>query len=182
MRAGCIAGQDRTFGRTRNKKMKGYLITAGAVFAADAASKAYIRKNVPEGREPVQLGNSGISIQHLENPGFAGGRCGKKPEEVQAFAAGSMAVLLPAWLLMLARPGHGLSKAGWSLTLGGGLGNLADRMLRGTVTDFIRIPSLKPEAVGRIVFNGADAAICAGLALNVVSYLADNSESSRKQK
>lgn len=162
--------------------MKGYLITAAAVTAADAVSKAYVRKNIPEGRTPVQLGKSPVSIQHMENPGFAGGRCGKKPEEVRAFAAGSMAVLLPSYLFMLARPGHRLSKAGWSLTLGGGLGNLADRLLRGTVTDFIRIPSLKPEMAGRIVFNGADAAILAGLMLNVISCLADNPSGDRKHK
>lgn len=161
--------------------MKGYLITAAAVTCVDAASKAYIRKNVPEGRAPVQLGRSPFSIQHMENPGFAGGRYGKKPDEVRAFAAGSMAVLIPSYLLMLVRPGHGLSKAGWSLTVGGGLGNLADRMLRGTVTDFIRVPGLKPDIAGRVVFNGADAAIFSGLILNVISYLSDHSAGDGKK-
>ena len=56
--------------------------------------------------------------------------------------------------------------AGLMLMLGGALGNLADRLLTGTVTDMIELLFVRFA-----VFNVADACLTAGCALMIVSLL-----------
>ena len=55
----------------------------------------------------------------------------------------------------------------FALILGGGIANLADRIFRGCVVDFIRIP-LWPTT-----FNFADVAITVGVSLMVFSVIED---------
>ena len=57
-----------------------------------------------------------------------------------------------------------LFRAGLWLIVGGGLGNLYDRIAYGYVVDFIRL-----DFVRFAVFNAADVFICAGAALAVIS-------------
>jgi len=57
--------------------------------------------------------------------------------------------------------------APFSLILGGGIANLADRIFRGCVVDFVRIP-LWPAT-----FNLADLAITIGVSLMVFSVIED---------
>ena len=49
-----------------------------------------------------------------------------------------------------------------ALVLGGAVGNFGDRLIRGHVIDFIRVPYWP-------VFNVADVAVCAGMGLLVLS-------------
>ena len=68
---------------------------------------------------------------------------------------------LTGWLV--ARPdAPRLLRAGLWLVVGGGLGNLYDRLARGAVTDFIELAFVRFA-----VFNVADVCICAGAALAV---------------
>ena len=54
---------------------------------------------------------------------------------------------------------------GWAFILGGGLGNMVDRLSRGCVVDFIQTVSFWPS------FNIADAAISLGVGILVFSLL-----------
>ena len=66
------------------------------------------------------------------------------------------------WLIV--RPdAPGLFRAGLWLIVGGGLGNLYDRLATGGVIDFI-----EPLFVRFAVFNVADVCICVGAALAVI--------------
>jgi signal peptidase II len=65
---------------------------------------------------------------------------------------------LIVWVLSRRRIPNPLERAAGAVLLGGGLGNLLDRLVRGHVIDFIHI-SYWP------VFNVADIAICLGIGL-----------------
>ena len=67
-----------------------------------------------------------------------------------------------------------LERAGLWLIIGGGLGNLFDRLCYGNVIDFIRL-----DFVRFAIFNVADIFVCTGAALVVLSVLI--SESGRKK-
>jgi signal peptidase II len=60
--------------------------------------------------------------------------------------------------------------SGLTLVFGGALGNLIDRIFRGTVTDFIQVFIGSYEFPS---FNVADSAITVGAALLVLELLAD---------
>jgi len=72
----------------------------------------------------------------------------------------SMTLLFVAWLVLCKRDLHKGPLVGLTLILGGGIGNLIDRMLYGSVTDFLWLSfgSLKTG-----IFNVADLAIVAGV-------------------
>lgn len=57
-------------------------------------------------------------------------------------------------------------KLAWGLVLGGSLGNLADRIFRGYVVDFISV-----DFVNFAVFNIADAAVNIGVVMLIISLL-----------
>lgn len=80
------------------------------------------------------------------------------------------AVLIAAltlWLLL--RPEEpGLFRCGLWLIVGGGLGNLYDRLIYGYVIDFF-----ETAFVRFAIFNVADACICIGAALAVLGLLAE---------
>ena len=106
----------------------------------------------------------------MRNKGVAFGLGG----DISAVLIGATIVLLVGLLVFLAFRGGG----GWlvwlpaALLLGGALGNLADRVRDGAVTDFIDLP-LWPT------FNLADVAITAGVLLLLLDV--ERSESKRKR-
>jgi signal peptidase II len=57
-----------------------------------------------------------------------------------------------------------LTRLGLSLTLGGAIGNLIDRLQYGTVTDFVSVGNFA-------VFNVADASISVGVVLMAIDFL-----------
>ncbi len=84
----------------------------------------------------------------------------------QSLALTLLTALLIAGVVgwLLARPGASrLARAGLWLIVGGGLGNLYDRLAAGGVTDFLDLAFVRFA-----VFNVADVCICAGAALVVL--------------
>lgn len=67
---------------------------------------------------------------------------------------------------------------GTSLAVGGGIGNMIDRIAYGTVVDFIDFCAL-PE-IWMWIFNGADSFVCVGAALLVIYYITDFAATSVK--
>ena len=87
----------------------------------------------------------------------------------QTLALSLLSALLIAGVLawLLARPQEPpLLRTGLWLIVGGGLGDLFDRVLHGSVVDFIEL-----DFVRFAVFNIADVCICAGAALAVAGLL-----------
>lgn len=87
----------------------------------------------------------------------------------------TLLLLVLLTLYLLRHPENpSLERAGLWLIIGGGLGNLWDRLLYGSVIDFIRL-----DFVNFAVFNVADICICIGAALVVLSVVI--SETRRKK-
>ena len=83
------------------------------------------------------------------------------------------------WLRRLPAKGQGMLAAGLSLIVGGALGNVIDRVLRGHVIDFIRV-HYHDHAFP--AFNVADSAITIGAALIVLDNLLELDRLRAKKK
>jgi signal peptidase II len=130
------------------------LAACGVVVAVDQGSKALATSLVSRGDRVEIL--PFLHIENVRNKGVAFGLGG----DISAVFIGATVVLLLGFLVFLAFRGG----TGWlvwlpaALLIGGALGNLADRVRDGAVTDFISLP-LWPT------FNLADLAIVAGVLL-----------------
>ena len=80
----------------------------------------------------------------------------------------ALVAALAGWLILSRRPQPSGLRAGLWLIVGGGLGNLIDRVAFGHVIDFIEL-----EFIHFAVFNVADMAICIGAAAVAISVILD---------
>jgi signal peptidase II len=130
------------------------LAACGVVVALDQGAKALATSLVSRGDRIEVL--PFLHIENVRNKGVAFGLGG----DISAVFIGATVVLLLGFLVFLAFRGG----SGWlvwlpaALLIGGALGNLADRVRDGAVTDFISLP-LWPT------FNLADLAIVFGVLL-----------------
>jgi signal peptidase II len=135
------------------------------VVVVDQGSKALVNSLIARGERVEVL--PVLAFENTRNRGVAFGLAG----DVSAVLIGATVLALVGFLLFLALREDG-SKLLWlpaALLVGGALGNLADRVRDGSVTDFVDLP-LWPT------FNLADLAIVAGVLLLV--WLADQGEKS----
>ena len=125
----------------------------GLIVVLDQAAKAIVEDHLVPGQQVEVLGPIGLTLSH--NPGVAFGLASGSAAPLVAFAA----IALVFVGVMLARnptaPGMWLAVG---LVSGGALGNLADRLRAGAVTDYVEIGSWPP-------FNLADVAITSGVVL-----------------
>ena len=102
-----------------------------------------------------------IDLRPVQNRGMAFSMLSGQTLALTVFTALLIAGLV-GWLV--ARPdAPRLARAGLWLIVGGGLGNLYDRLATGSVTDFIELAFVRFA-----VFNLADVCICVGAALVVI--------------
>ena len=138
------------------------ILLAGGVFAADQYCKSQAEKMSPD-ELPRKLGPLPVILRRSHNKGMFMNLLEQRPK---ASAVISCAALGTASLLFLSEAGKNgaaaLEKTGAALVLGGALSNIADRLKRGYVVDYITFP-FRP--IRHIVFNIGDFAIFAGLAL-----------------
>jgi signal peptidase II len=130
------------------------LAACGLVVAIDQGSKALINSQLARGERAEVL--PFLAFQNTRNRGVAFGLAG----DVSAALIGGAVAALVLFLLYLALR-EGGSRMIWlpaALLVGGALGNLADRVRQGGVTDFIDLPAWP-------TFNLADVAIVAGVLL-----------------
>lgn len=142
------------------------VLLAVLVLAADQASKFWVLRGLRLDLGPVEVApfltftlvwNRGISYGLLQQEGL--GRW-----LLVAFTVAASA-LLAVWLVRTRRTLVALAVGG---ILGGAVGNLVDRLLYGAVVDFVH---LHYGGFSWYVFNIADAAIVAGVALLLLDSL-----------
>ncbi|HWQ03035.1 MAG TPA: signal peptidase II, partial [Candidatus Nitrosotenuis sp.] len=84
-----------------------------------------------------------------------------------------LAVALLVWVLATRRAGGARAEIGLTLLLGGALGNLADRILRGSVVDFV---DAHWGEYHWPAFNVADSAITIGAIIVIWDLLFDGKQ------
>ena len=140
-------------------------VAAAVVVVADQMTKAVVRSAVDLGETMEAVGP--FSIHHLRNSGILGGHFQGSVLPVAAVTT----VALAALVVYLARQSatRPIDAVAFGLLLGGGLGNLVDRLRLGYVTDFI-------DRGHGGAFNLADVAILLALAtILAASLLAERS-------
>ena len=148
------------------------ILLAAGVLAVDQVTKYAVEKLTQAGTSHVLIPGL-LNIVHTSNPGVAFGLLADSEMPWRApllifFAVAVIALIF--WLLATGRAGGRLGERGMTLILGGAMGNVLDRILRHSVTDFVDC------YVGShhwYTFNVADFAIVLGAMLVILELLRD---------
>ena len=139
------------------------LIIASAIVAADRLTKLEIQHALAS-YDSIPVISNWLRIIHTENPGAAFGMLAEGNPLLRSLVligvSGAVLVFV-AWSLWSSRStlNSWLSRLGLSLVLGGAAGNLYDRIVHQTVTDFIEVYH---GTWSFPAFNVADSAITVG--------------------
>jgi signal peptidase II len=144
-------------------RLRGALWLTAAVVALDQLSKAWIVSTYPLGTE-LEIIPGFFRLVHARNRGIAFGILGASGPTIQLalliVVVGIVAFV--AWQLTRAG-GDGFAGAGLALVLGGAIGNIVDRVLRGEVVDFLDFYVVAGGSEHHWpAFNVADSAISVG--------------------
>ncbi|MFU2158490.1 MULTISPECIES: signal peptidase II [Caldisericum] len=135
-----------------------YLI-AVAVLVIDQLSKVVVRNTIPLGKEiPIIRGI--FSITHITNSGSLFGMF-QNATPFLIVSSFFVTILIIYVERIINIP---YKEVGFGLIMGGILGNLVDRIIFRSVTDFLFLKHWP-------VFNIADASIDIGIAIFIISYL-----------
>ena len=127
------------------------MVVLGVVVGLDQLTKHTLGTSIAPGDHKKFL--PGIDFVHVRNTGVAFGFLSSGGAVVLVFTLVALAVLVGYLAL---RPERGLLWLPTGMLVGGAIGNLIDRLARGAVIDFIKLP-LWPA------FNVADMSITFGV-------------------
>lgn len=109
-----------------------------------------------------------VELRYCLNDGMAFSMLAGK----QWLLIGVTSVMLVAVLVMLfVRKMPLAERIAWTLVLGGGVGNLIDRVLNGVVVDYINVLFMHFA-----IFNFADICVCVGVGLLMLVLLLDSTK------
>ena len=137
-----------------------FVIVALAVFVLDRATKSLVNTSLAYGERVTVIPNL-VDIVNVRNSGAA---FGFAPAGATLFLIASVVVSIGLVVYVLRNPGSPWTDGVLGLILGGTLGNGFDRVVHGTVTDFVDFHFWP-------VFNVADSAISVGVVLLIAGYL-----------
>lgn len=155
----------------KNKTIVRIALLLGLVIAnigCDQISKIKIRQEVEYG-EHIQLIGDYFVMTKVENTGAflsAGSDLPPVLRDILLIYLPIVVMLLVLGYILTQQKSNLWSLIGMAFVLGGGIGNLIDRILYGSVTDFLHI-DLGIARTG--VFNAADMSIMIGLGLVLIS-------------
>lgn len=140
------------------------LVAAALLVAADQGIKAWATAQLmPVGVMAVLPGI--VELRYVLNDGMAFSMLAGK-QGILIGVTSLMLIGVLVWLLRCDMPL--LERISWTLVLGGGIGNLIDRVLNGVVVDYINVLFMHFA-----VFNFADICVCCGVGLLILSILLD---------
>ena len=137
-----------------------FLFVAVLVFVLDRITKNLVNAQVPYGTETPAVDHL-VWITNIHNAGAA---FGVAPALALVFLVASIAVSIGLLVYVATHRNDLAVDAVLGLILGGTVGNGFDRVVYGTVTDFITVHFWP-------VFNVADSAVSIGVVLLAVGYL-----------
>ena len=130
------------------------------VFALDRVTKSLVQANVPYGTEVPAIGPL-VGITNVHNSGAA---FGLAPAFAGFFLVAAVMVAIGLAVYVARNPGNLPADAVLGLIMGGTLGNGYERIVYGTVTDFVNVHFWP-------VFNVADSAISIGVVALLAGYV-----------
>ena len=135
----------------------------------DRATKHWAQSTLAQSGARSYLGNV-VLLEYAENPGAFLSVGADWPPRARFFLFGAGGALLLACtgLALMSNGRSIVSIVGVTLFVSGGLSNLIDRLSRGLVIDFMNV-GIGPVRTG--IFNVADVAIMAGVALAAFSWV-----------
>ena len=149
---------------SRTRRVVAFLAAACCVLVADQATKAWVRSALELGGERKVLLPGVMDLLWVENTGAAFSIGEGAGGVFVVIALAVFAVLLalvlrertmPVWLAALL-----------GTVAGGGVGNMVDRLVKGSVTDF-----LATSFIDFPVFNVADIFVTCGIVIVFVAFL-----------
>lgn len=162
---------------------KKYFVLSIAVLALDQITKIAVDAALKT-RGPVEVVPGFFNLWYSRNRGGLFGYFQNLPDPWRGLLLTLVPVLVVAaiaWFLATTRDSSRFTLLGLALILGGAVGNLVDRVLRGEVIDFLDVYASSPSLQDRLVerfgtahwptFNVADSAIVVGACLLVLDVL-----------
>ena len=160
-----------------NKRERNLLITT-IVFLSimlDQISKIWVRNNFESYIENSIIGDV-FTLIKVENTGAFLGMGSELPEKLRVL----LLIVLPIIVLIgitaytyIDKVLDKMSIIGFSLIIGGGIGNIFDRIVYGSVTDFFYLDFWGIFQTG--IFNIADLSVTTGMILILISSFKKNS-------
>jgi signal peptidase II len=135
----------------------------------DQFSKKIVKRSVLP-YETIHVLNDHLTVTRVENSGAflsAGDSMSKASKQIFLTLIPVVAMILGLVYLFL-KPVSGNMLVGLCFVIGGGVGNLFDRILYGSVTDFLY---LKFGIFQTGIFNMADVSIMAGMSIVLLQFL-----------
>jgi signal peptidase II len=147
------------------------LLVMCACIGCDQTSKTYAARTLSDGK-PIGVLGEMFRFQYSENMGALMGVGGDLPESLRFWIfivfAGCVLLAILSYAI-LGKNLHMIDIFSFSLILGGGAGNLIDRLFKGgVVIDFM---ILTVGGLRTAIFNIADMAVLSGLLLLAISNL-----------
>jgi signal peptidase II len=130
------------------------------VFALDRITKSLVVAQVPYGTEVPVIGHL-VGIINVHNSGAA---FGLAPAGAGFFLVAAVAIAIGLVVYVARNPADLWTDAALGLIMGGTLGNGYDRIMFGTVTDFINFHFWP-------VFNVADSGVSIGVVALIAGYV-----------
>jgi len=136
----------------------------------DQITKVIARNNLP-GRSPIRFLDDLFILQYSENTGAFLSLGANLPEWLRVLIFSILVGLIlgwVAWSLFKDKDLHHYKTVYLSLIVGGGTGNLIDRITRGSVTDFMNM------GFGNLrtgIFNVADIAVTAAAVIMLIELI-----------
>jgi signal peptidase II len=160
-----------------------YFVMSAMVLVLDQVSKALAHHYLP-GQPPVEVVPNFFNLVYSRNPGGLFGYFGDLPDPWRSLLLTLLPVIAVCMLAVFLGRGEGADRktlVGLGLILGGAIGNLIDRIVRGEVVDFLDAYIQSSSAADWLVrkfgtshwptFNIADSAIVVGACLLILTII-----------
>lgn len=159
----------------QNKTIRNLIILLIVIanISCDQISKKVVRDSVVPGSR-IEIINQNFLLMNVENDGAFLSLGSNFPPIVKKILLLGLPILMLLGVLFYLFTQTKLPKLaliGWSFVIGGGIGNMYDRIKFGSVTDFLFIDLGGIFRTG--VFNMADVSIMVGMGFLILFYIQD---------
>ncbi|MBF0352732.1 MAG: signal peptidase II [SAR324 cluster bacterium] len=155
------------------------ILIMALLLVLDEGVKILVRLYIPIGDVTVLLPNM-LELTHVENPGVSFGFLAGLPSMIRIPLLSGMSILaIGGMVFYLYRYWIQLdlfTKSALILTIPGAMGNLVDRVIYGTVTDFLHFLWYGIPLIPTFVNNLADCFISLGVVLLIIGTFRGNDQ------